>query len=653
MIPYREILWNIPSAMMAGVYVFSGLCAAWIIFWFVRRARLWNRGAAAVNRGSWRDGLARLAEYLATHRTIRRDSYAGWMHALIFWGFIILLVATTLVGIQHHSGVIFLKGAVYVIFKFTANLGGLGFSVGLAMALWRRRTPLSLGRLRRDGAIVWLLWGMLALSLTGFLVSAARIAVNFPLFERWSFVGYALAKGMAAAGLQGPTVVLLHRALWISHAALAIGFFIIVPLSLLKHLFLASYSVMRPEGRPGRMTAPPEPVTSAVDLPHFRKIDLIHADACLTCGRCTEVCPAGTAGKPLDPRSIVLGLRQHLDHPEEPLATQVPDDALWACTSCHACDEACPIDIHIFDQIVTLRRGRVAEGEIPGTLAEALESTAQKSNPFGQPNSARMEWAGGLSVPVAQEDETVELLYWVGCAGSFDPAGREVSRAVVAVLDHLKINYRVLGCQERCTGDPARRAGEEELWRELTLKNQASFASYRVQTILTQCPHCFNAFKNEYPTVGPTPRVLHHSQWLREKMADGALRLKPGAAEKITYHDPCYLSRANHETAAPRAVLAGLTNGTHVEMEKHGEKSFCCGGGGGQIWLDVRGQTRVENIRAAHVENTGAQTVATGCPFCRVMLEAGRSALPTGQGKWRVRDIAELVVENIEPGTGT
>ena len=217
-----------------------------------------------------------------------------------------------------------------------------------------------------------------------------------------------------------------------------------------------------------------------------------------------------------------------------------------------------------------MRRGRVAEGEIPDTLTEALESTAQKHNPFGCPNSARMEWAVGLDVQVAREGESVELLYWVGCAGAFDPAGREVTKAVIAILNHLGTNYRVLGCSERCTGDPARRAGDEAMWSELAHENQANFAAHGVRKILTQCPHCFNAFKNEYPAVGTTPSVVHHNQWLRELMAGGTLKLKPGAAEKITYHDPCYLSRANRATESARAVLDGITKNGHVEMEKHG-----------------------------------------------------------------------------------
>lgn len=644
--PHRQILWNVPPYAVDLLYLFSALSLGWILFWFLRRSRFWRRGSPAPDQLGWREGLVRLTGYLLTHRKIRDDRYAGWMHLLIFWGFLALLLATTLVGIQHHFHVEFLTGNTYLVFSLGSDLGGLAFCIGIGMALWRRRTKPAHGRLLPTASITLLLWLLLAIAVSGFLVEAARIAVHFPPFERWSFVGYLAACGMTALGLQGGAAPAVHLFLWVFHAVLVIVLFVLVPVTLLKHILLGAYSVARPAGRPGLLHEPAEPIVAAVDLPQFRRIDLLQADACLTCGLCTQVCPAQTAGKPLSPRAVVLGLRHHLDHAETPLTEQVADDALWSCTACNACDRACPINIHIVEKIVTLRRGRVAVGELPGSAAEALESSAQKFNPFGRLNSGRLEWASGLAVPVAKEGESIELLYWIGCASAFDPAGREVARAMIKILNHLKISYRVLGCSERCTGDPARRLGEEGLWKELAQYNQQCFTAHRVQTILTHCPHCFHAFRNEYPAVGPMPRVLHHSQWLSERLADGTLRVRTDA-ETITFHDPCYLGRANGETQAPRDVLDALSGGKRVELRLHGEQSFCCGGGGGQIWLDVKGRTRVETIRAAQVEETGAQTVATGCPFCRVMLEAGRTGLEKGKGNWRVKDIAELVAENL------
>src|ERR1041384_1106637 len=266
MTPHREILWNVPPAVMGTVYTLSALCIAWIVFWFARRSRLWARGAAVASQLNWRDGAKRLADYLATHRTVRRDPYAGWMHALMFWGFVILLIATTLVGIQHHGHLVFLTGPTYLVFKFIANLGGVAFCVGIIMALWRRRSAQSHGRLLPNRAITWLLWGMMLLAIGGFLLEAARIARDFPPFEVWSFVGYVLAKGMAAVGLSGERIVPVHRAVWIVHAGMAIGFFIIAPISLLKHIFPASYSAARPASRSGILARPPVPVTTGVDL---------------------------------------------------------------------------------------------------------------------------------------------------------------------------------------------------------------------------------------------------------------------------------------------------------------------------------------------------------------------------------------------------
>jgi Fe-S oxidoreductase len=251
-----------------------------------------------------------------------------------------------------------------------------------------------------------------------------------------------------------------------------------------------------------------------------------------------------------------------------------------------------------------------------------------------------------MAVPVAREGEAIELLYWVGCAGSFDPDGQAVSRAMVKILNHLGVKYRVLGRRERCSGDPARRMGEEGLFQELARDNIARFGSHHVQNILTQCPHCFNTFKNEYPELGATFRVEHHSEFLARMLHDGRLKLPRGGSDQsITFHDPCYLGRVNGQTQAPRVVLNVLPSTLLVEMPRSGENSFCCGAGGGSMWLDTKGAERVENLRAKEAAATGAATIATGCPFCKSMLKAGVQSLDPQAAVPQVRDLAELVIE--------
>ena len=328
------------------------------------------------------------------------------------------------------------------------------------------------------------------------------------------------------------------------------------------------------------------------------------------------------------------------------ILAHVPDEALWSCTTCTACNEVCPVGIEIYDKIVDGRRGRVETGTVPAAAEKVFESTASEFNPYGKAAIDRMAWASGLEVPVAREDEPIDLLYWVGCAGSFDPDGQAVSRAMIRILNRLGVRYHVLGPRECCTGDPARRMGEEGLFREAARTNIDRFRRHAVKRVLTHCPHCFNTFLNEYPELGASFEVEHHSEFLARMIRDGKLSLPSSGSEKIVFHDPCYLGRGNGETRAPREVLRALQQTNLLEMPRHGASSFCCGAGGGALWLDVPGKTRVESLRAAEAAETGATIVATGCPFCKTMLESGKALLPDGGGDLKVKDLAELVVES-------
>ena len=677
----REILGNVPSWLAIGFYVAAmGACAlAGFGFWSGQQRRNAGRPAPAEDSRPRRVRLLSGLKYLAFHEQLLRDRYAGVAHLLVFYGFFVLFVGTCLVFLEYDTPLHFFYGWFYRLASLVIDLGGLAFLVGLGMFFARRRgmaAKRSSQRILRAWWVASLGWLLALIGVTGFLVEGARIAQDMPEFERWSPVGYALAWLMRGFGMSSTDLLAFHRVLWAGHAVLCVAFFALLPWQFFSHMAYGLVSWTRRK-RQALAALPVIPLNletapGAANLAELTRLDLLHADACTTCGRCNSVCPAEAAGKPLHPREVILGLRQALDLASRPsvqrsngtvsLEAFVPDEALWSCTTCGACNHACPVGISIFDKIVDLRRGRVETGEVPESAQAVFRSSAAEFNPYQKPAARRMDWADGLRVPVAQPGEVVEVLYWVGCAGSFDPDARGVARAMIRILNHLGVPYRVLGRRERCTGDPARRLGEEGLFQELADYNLRLLAEHRVGTIITHCPHCFNTFLNEYPQLaeasgiaGTAWRVVHHTQFLAECVADGrlpALDASPSAERAVTFHDPCYLGRGNGVIAAPRDALRATGAGL-VEMPRSGTESFCCGAGGGSMWLDVRGSERIENLRYSEARQTGAAVIATGCPFCKSMLQAARAGArdvaSDGASERRplpeVRDVAELTAE--------
>jgi Fe-S oxidoreductase len=672
----RPILGNVPASIQIAFYAAAFAACALAAHGFLRRLRAYRRarpgadgdahGARSTRShgGSLASRAGSVLSYLTFHRELRRDPYAGLAHLLIVYGFGILFIGTCLVFLEHDTPLDFFHGTFYMAASLIIDLGGLAFLAGLGMFLARRSRRVE-SRLLKTWWVSAVAWLLLLIGLSGFLVEGARIARDMPAFERWSAVGYGTALGLRALGVAGEQAAHWHRLGWILHAALCVAFFALLPWRFFGHMAYGAASwAVRGQGPPGRLSVPslterPPGATVASD---FSRRDLLHADACTTCGRCNDVCPAQAAGKTLRPREVVLGLRAAFDaelaapgpgagagRPASgtALADFVPDEMLWSCTTCGACNEACPVGIAILEKIVDGRRGRVEAGVVPDAAADLFESTAGRFNPFGKAAGERLAWASGLNVPVAAENEDVDLLYWVGCAGSFDPDGQAVSRAMVRILNHLGVPYRVLGQRECCTGDPARRLGEEGLFQQLARLNISRLRGHSVKRVLTHCPHCFNTFRNEYPEMGAAFEVEHHTQFLARMIREGKLRLDSGSSGTVVFHDPCYLGRGNGEVAAPRQVLAGLPRLERREMPRSGAQSFCCGAGGGSMWLDVAGRTRIETLRAEEAAATGATIVATGCPFCKTMLEAGRQSLGAAAGGIRgVKDLAELVVES-------
>ncbi len=653
----REILGNIPVWLVGAFYLSTIAACGWAALLLIRRASARHRARRpAQPPPTLGERLVAIARYLVFQEPLRRDRFAGIAHLLIVYGFFILSVGTSIVFLEHQTPLHFFYGSFYRIASLIVDLGGLAFIVGLLMFLWRRHIARE-EQILRAWWVAALAWLSLAIAISGFALEAARIAVDLPAFERWSAVGYAIASAVNAAGVGAETLQASHRALWAGHALVCVLFFALVPWLFFGHMIYAAASWSQRRRQPIaalRTSAPSRWAPGAATVRALDWNDLLQVDACTTCGRCNAACPAAAAGKALRPREIVLGIRAASavagsDGDAADLPGRFEADALWSCTTCGACNEVCPVGIDVYDKIVELRRASVEAGSIPDAAAELFESTADRFNPFGAENDARLDWAQGLNPPIAEPGEAVDLLYWVGCAGSFDPDGQSVSRSMIAILDRLGIRYRMLGCRERCTGDPARRAGEEGLFQQCARENIATLAGHSVKTVLTHCAHCFNTMKNEYPEFGASFRVEHHSQFLARMLAEGRLE-GMGGLGSVTYHDPCYLGRGNGEIAAPRAVIDAISD-ERVEMPRHGMESFCCGAGGGGLWLDVPGRDRVENIRAREATETGAATVVTGCPFCKPMLEAGIQSQTDGRTAV-VRDLAELVAERMAGSGG-
>ena len=654
----REILGNVPAWMSLGFYALAALaCTLAAVGYFARASRR-GRGRATREPAPGRFDLRAALRYLLFQEPIRRDPVAGVAHLLVVYGFIILFWGTTVVFLEHDTPLHFFYGWFYQAASLIVDLGGLAFVVGLGLFLWRRHVATDRPLLRGwwVASLTWLLFGI---GVSGFLLEAARIAIDFPPHERWSVVGYPLACSLAVVGLDSDAARGVHRVLWLNHALLCVGFFGLLPWQFFSHMAHGLASWATRSTRPRSVLPLADETPGARVWTDFTHRDLLQADACTTCGRCVEVCPANAAGKPLRPREVVLGLRTAMTaDPVQELTDIIRDETLWSCTTCQACNSVCPVGIDVYGKIVELRRGRVEAGVVPEVAERLFDAVADQSNPFGRPNSDRLLWADGLDVPVAAQSEPVELLYWVGCAGSFDPDGRDVSRAMVKLLKHLGVPFKTLGCRERCHGDPARRLGEEGLFREQATQVEALLTEHRVQKIITHCPHCLNSFRHETgPAAGiDTGRriVQHHTEFLAEMRAAGRLQSVDGTAgdrpgeptarpssPRVTYHDPCYLARGNGIVDPPREVLAGAVALPLVEMPRNREQGFCCGAGGGAMWVDVPAPERVERIRAKEAAATGADVVATGCPFCKVMLRTGLEAV--SQRQVAVKDIAELV----------
>ena len=677
----REVFEFIPGPLKLAFYTVIPVLFVYGAIMFSYRVRNWQRGGPDKRDITPKNAKRRMEKLRAGlyMQTLLRDPAAGIMHSMIYFGFLVLLAVTSVLEINHQlpESLKFLHGGVYQAYSFIGDLGGVVFLGGVTWAIVRRyvQRPYRI-RIKSKPEHAIILGTLFAIGVTGFGAEMFRIAAEGrPDYEVWSFIGYPLSALVENLdSVQG-----WYQAMWISHVLTFVAFLVILPTTMLRHIFTSPLNMYlsdkdRPKGAmkpmPNLMETELESFGASV-VEDFTWKQLLDTDACTMCGRCTSVCPAHATGKPLDPREIVLksgevmaatgspevsppiGLDGEITISADSLFERITPEEVWACTSCKACDENCPVNIEILDKILDMRRYlTLMESDFPTELGNAFRGMENSGNPWGMSQTDRTVWTKnleGINVIDGGDPFTAEYLYWVGCAGSFDDKNQKVTRAMAKLLQRAEVSFAILGPAENCTGDPARRAGNEYIFQMLAMQNIEMMNDMGVRKIITQCPHCFNTLENEYPQLGGNYEVLHHSQFLEQLIDSGRLDMSGAQLdERLVYHDSCYLGRHNDVYMAPRNVIGSLKGIEIVEAGRNGTKGMCCGAGGARMWMEESIGKQVNVERSQELLATGASRIATACPFCYIMIDDGVKSQGVEDDEVKVGDLAMHVLEALE-----
>ena len=635
----------------------------WRAYRLYRYMRL-GRNEARIDH-PWRRVRDELIVYLGQRKLLKRPYYLrGLAHAFIFWGFLIITIGTVDLLIDGIFG-FHLPGAGSAVFAWTIDLFAVLVLASIAVAAVRRAFfPPPRMHVALDGYVIL---GMIALLMLTLLVFEGA-GLSAGLLER-GYTPPPIANGILRSIFSRDLAGVVFPVAWWTHVVTVLAFSAYLPQS--KHLHIVTtfpnvfFRKQTPRGQLSLIKDIEQQETfGAATIRDFSWKQLLDGYTCSECGRCSDNCPALATGKPLDPQRIVLDIRDQLLREgaallADPKArTTAPahwserkPEELWACTTCAACVEACPVTIEHIDKIVDMRRNlTLMEGSAPPEAQRAMTNIERAGNPWGAPRESRGDWARELGVPTFAENPNAEYLYFVGCAASVDSRNQKVAVALAQILKAAGVSFAILASEETCNGDPARRIGNEYLWQTQAQRNIETFAKYRIRKVIASCPHCFNTIANEYPQLGGNYEVVHALQLVDRLIAEGKLKIARGTAEAIAYHDPCYLGRHNGVYDPPRAVLDAMPGVERVEIEPyHRERGFCCGAGGGRMWMEEKVGQRVNHRRIDQLlaTNSGATKVASGCPFCLIMLEEGVGARGV-QEQVKPVDVLELVAGRLQ-----
>ena len=689
----RQILWNVPVPFVVLMYTLLAALLVAFAWAALRWYRIISLGAAENRLDQLPRRLFMALQDAFGQGYVVRESW-GWMHYSFYVAFVGLFIGTTIVlinsDLRELLGLVglnlyFYYGDFYLVFKAAMDTFFLMLIVGVLAEGARRRIrqPTVLNQppaekvndnLENRLGYWFPMTMMLLVALTGLMLEGARINASHPQFTEWAYVGRVM--GAIEGGLGAGAM--FHRWLWIIHVLLV---FVLLPcfaFTKLRHLIFGPVNLFfRNLGPRGRL-APIKDFENAetfgvAQVEQYTWKQLLDMSACLECGRCTINCPTVNTGKTLNPKYLVIEQREHLlqkapmliaakaaaansgDGAEAPawdgpdMITQVATEAaVWGCTTCGWCEEGCPVGIEHIQRIVDMRRYQVLmESKFPQEATSAFKGIENQGNPWGLAAEKRADWAKGLDIPEMAEAEDAaefDVLYWVGCAGSFDERNQKVSRAFASLMKQAGVRFGILGKEERCTGDPARRLGNEYLYATVAAQNIETLNRYKPRRIVTQCPHCFHNLKNEYPDFGGSYNVMHEAEFLAELVRAGRLKPKEVLKARVTYHDPCYMARHNRKWDGAREALRAIPGAEVVEVDQSKSRTFCCGAGGGCFWKEEHEGTRINQKRFDQLSEAKPECVAVGCPFCMTMIEDAVKSRSLEESV-SVRDLSELMAE--------
>jgi len=645
----RQLYWNIDGK--TTMYIFALIAFVIFIIGFTKKIRRWRQGRP-IRYDNLDFRFKMFFSAIFKHdKGVFRGSYRRFMHLGVFYGFIVLTFGTLVIAVQDHFGIPLFYGMKYLVLSLLLDLFGLMTMIGIIMAAYKRYIDKpDHEEYTFDDALLLIL--VFSILFTGFVLEGLRIYSTVDPWAWWSPVGLLFSTMIQITGLSGRSALAIHAFLWYFHMFITFGLIAYIPYSKLFHMVSSPLNIFLKSYAPiGTLTPVDFPLNEfknlgASHLKEFSRKQLLELDACISCGRCQKGCPANLSGAPLSPRVVVQSLKKHSikNYAYPIIDSAVSRETLWSCTTCGLCEVKCPIYLEHVKRIVDMRRSLATQDKgFPPEVEKVFNSLVVSGNPWGQSLETKFSHIEKSQVPLLSEKKETDILYWVGCFGSYKSRNQKVSLAMLKILEKAGVNYAVLGEEEKCCGDSVRRLGNEKLFQHLAHENVETLNRYKFKTILTHCPHCYNTLKNDYPQFGGHYHVIHHSEFISDLLKFEKIKLKGSNKSKVTFHDPCYLGRYNSIYNAPREVLTSIPGLEMVEMKKNNRSmGFCCGAGGGRIWMEDNQERKINHLLVKKAMRTESDILASACSLCLTTLT---EAVSSSGAAIECKDIAEIVYD--------